>query len=92
MRSYQLVVLIKPSLSETERKKILEGVKSSLKDAKVTQSEELGEKKLSYKIKGETSGYYYNLAIESENGVSSDIEKKLLVEEDVLRHLLIRRK
>ena len=91
MRIYELALVLKTSLSDTQRKKVLDTIKSFLKGLKITKEEEKGEKKLAYKIKKQDSGFYMNFAFEGEN-IPSDIEKKLLNNEDVLRHLLSRKK
>lgn len=92
MREYELAVVLKTSFSETERKKILLIIKEWLKGLKIVKEEEGGQKRLSYPIKKEQNGFYYFLSFEGENGISSDFEKKLLGQESILRHLLIRRK
>lgn len=92
MRNYQLVLVLKTSLSEANRKKLLENIKSYLKGAKFTKDEEWGEKVLSYKIKKETAGFYINYLFELKDELAKDLEKKLVANEDVLRHLLLRTK
>ena len=91
MRNYQLVLVLKTSLSEANRKKFLENVKSWVKGAKFTKEEDLGEKTLAYKIKRETTGFYVNYLFELKDELSKDLEKKLMANEDVLRHLLLRK-
>lgn len=92
MRVYELVLVMRSSLKDEQRKKLLDMLKSWLKDVKIIKEEEWGQKPLSYKIKKETSGYYAVLHLESENSVPLDLEKKLLAQENVLRHLLVRKK
>lgn len=91
MRFYRLVIVLKTSLSETQRKKVVDTIKKWLKDLKIVKEEEWGKKDLAFKIKKETTGYFMSFLLEGKV-IPSDIEKKLLIEEDVLRHLLIRRK
>ena len=91
MRKYQLVLILKASLSEGERKKFLDGVKSLLKDVKIAKEEAWGQKSLAYSIKRETTGFYLNFLLETKEPISLDLEKKLTVNEDILRHLLLRR-
>lgn len=91
MRVYELALVLKPSLSQVKRKKAVDTIKSSLKDLKVTKEREIGEKQLGYKIKKEDTGYYLDFLFEGES-IPMDFEKKLLGNEDVLRHLLIRKK
>lgn len=89
MRNYQLVLVFRPSLTDSQRKKLLDSVKNWLGDVKIAKEEEWGQKTLSYKIKGESEGVYFNFLLEGET-VSLDFEKKLLAQEDVLRHLVLR--
>lgn len=91
MRTYELVLVLKTTLSEANRKKLVETVKGFLKDAKVKSEEEWGQKALSYPIKREVSGFYIDFLLELEK-VPADFEKRLMANEDILRHLLIKQK
>lgn len=90
MRNYQLVLVLKPELTDTQRKKITDSVKGWLKDAKLKE-DDWGKKTLSYKIKRELEGYFINFTIEAET-VPSDLERKILTQDEIIRHLLIRTK
>lgn len=89
---YELALVLQGSLSEEKRKKLLEAVKGLLRDIKITKEESIGEKVLSYPIKGKKSGFYFLLSWETNSAVDPSFEKKLLTNEDILRHLLIRKK
>jgi ribosomal protein S6 len=88
MRSYKLVLLLKSDLTKEKKKKVLEQIESwaGAKDVKV---DELGEKKLSYVIKKEKKGDYVAVSFGSEK-IETDFEKRLVVNESILRHLMIR--
>jgi small subunit ribosomal protein S6 len=90
MRTYQLVVVLKTSLSEANRKKFVETVKGWIGDAKFTKEEEWGEKVLAYVIKRENSGFFQNFVFELKDDLSKDLEKKITASDNVLRHLLLR--
>lgn len=92
MRSYEIVVVLKSSLGEQVRKKLVDTIKSWLKESTVVKEENWGQKILSYPIKKQTSGYYVFMTLESNTGLPADFEKKLLGNEQVLRHLVVRRK
>lgn len=96
MRSYELILVVKPSLTDVLRKKLVTGVKTLLKpaspqggDLKIVKENEIGQKSLAYKIKKEANGFYFDFVLEGEN-VPSDFEKKLLENDNILRHLLLR--
>ena|SRR3990167_5133330 len=106
MRSYELILVTKVSLTDTLRKKLITAIKTLLKpasppaspnrgeqggDLKIVKENEVGQKSLAYKIKRETSGFYLDFTLEGET-VPSDFEKKLLENDNILRHLLLRKK
>lgn len=91
MRAYELILVTKTSLTDTLRKKLIVSVKSLLKDLKIVKENEVGQKALAYRIKREANGFYFDFALEGET-VPMDFEKKLLENDNILRHLLLRRK
>jgi small subunit ribosomal protein S6 len=92
MRIYELVLILKSSISEAQRKKAVDVVKSLNKDLKIAKEESLGVKPLAYKIKKELSGHFVHLVMEAKELIPADLEKRLIANEDILRHLLIRTK
>ncbi|HSW48071.1 MAG TPA: 30S ribosomal protein S6 [Candidatus Saccharimonadales bacterium] len=100
MRLYELVLILKPSLKEADRKKLLTTVKEWLKDVKITKEDDWGQKALAYAIKHEESGHYYMLGIESDpeaggsgkGGVPKDFEQRIIRQDNILRHLMLRTK
>ncbi len=86
-----MVLVVKPSVKEAERKKLLEQVKGWLGKIKIAKEEEWGQKALAYPIKKEDAGYYYQLFLEGED-FPRDLETRIIQNNDVLRHLLLRTK
>ena len=91
MRSYELILVTKASLTDTLKKKLITTIKSLLKDLKIVKEDEVGLKSLAYKIKRENSGFYWDFVLEGEN-IPENFEKKLLENDNILRHLLLRTK
>jgi len=92
MRKYELTLIAKPSLKDAESKKLIETIKDLLKDFKVTKEDDLGQKPLAYAIKKEVAGRYVFMQFEGEEALAKDFETKLLRNENIIRHLLIRTK
>ena len=90
MRTYELVVVLKPSLNEASRKKLLDSVKAWLSDVKVAKEEDWGSKALKYKISRELTGFYYDFEVEGET-MPSDFDRKVLLNEAILRYLVVRK-
>lgn len=91
MRLYDLVVVLRSSLSDAERKKLVGIVKDWLKDTKIVKDEEWGQRPLAYPIKKELAGVYHFYQLEAEK-IPGDFEQRLLQNTNVLRHLLLRKK
>jgi ribosomal protein S6 len=89
MRTYELTLVLRPSLKDTDRKKLIDEIKGFAKGSKVSKEEEWGQKPLSYPIKRELAGFYVNYVLEMEN-IPMDFEKRLITSDGVLRHLLVR--
>ncbi len=92
MRKYELVIVLKSSLKDLERKKILDTVKEWMKGIKIGKENDWGQKPLSYAIRKEISGHYLQWLFEGDIVIPTDFEKRLLREDGVLRHLLLRTK
>ncbi len=91
MRAYELILVLRPSLKDDERKKLLTTIKDYLGKPEIVKEEDLGQKTLSYMIKRETSGHYTRLMLEMETEVPLDFEKRLITSDGILRHLFLRR-
>ena len=104
MRTYELVLVLRPNLTDAIRKKVLDTIKGWLKpvrnasqsdaggEVKIEKEEVLGLKDLQFPIKKEKSGFFSILNLSTEKTIPMDFEKKLLELENVIRHLLIRKK
>jgi small subunit ribosomal protein S6 len=93
MRTYEFVIVLRPTLKDEERKKLLVTVKGWLgKEVSIAKEEELGQKLLAYPIKKESAGLYFVWHLESETGVPAGFEQKVIQNDQVLRHLLLRTK
>ena len=50
----------------------------------------MGRKKLAYPINKETSGYYYVMTVEADHDTIKEFDRKVSINEKVLRHLIIK--
>ena len=88
-RKYRLVLILKSELKKEAKEKLLTQVKSWGGKISKDSIKELGEKKFSYPIKGVQKGDYVLVEFESD-AVSAELENKVRIHEDILRHLLVR--
>lgn len=88
-RKYRLVLILKSELKKEAKDKLLSSVKSWAGKISSEKLTDLGEKKFAYPIKGAQKGDYVLAEFESDS-VSSELESKVRIHDDVLRHLLVR--
>ena len=91
MRNYEIMFIVKPTLSEEDVKKVVENFSNVLTSngAKINESQDLGQKELAYEIKKFKSGYYFLFEIEAEDDkATSEFNRLALISSDVIRHLL----
>ncbi len=92
MTKYEIMFIVK-ALSDGEAvKKIAENYQKLIEtiNGKVLDFKEMGEKKLAYPIKKEVSGYYYVMQVELAKDEVAEFNRKIRLDENVLRHLVIR--
>ena len=92
MNKYEMMFIVKATMEESSVKAAAENVKKlaeSLK-AEVESFKDMGQKKLAYPIKKEISGYYFVMTIEATKEVVKEFDRKALIDESILRHLVIK--
>ena len=92
MKKYEIMFIVKATQESADVKKTAENAKKILtaEKANVTEFKELGEKKLAYPIKKEINGYYYVMQVEANNDAITEFDRKIKLDENVLRHLIIK--
>ena len=92
MTKYEIMFIIKATMEEDEIKKCADEVQKliNVKPSKVIEFKEMGRKKLAYPIKKETSGYYYVMTVEATHETIAEFDRKVQINEKVLRHLTIK--
>ena len=98
MRNYEIMFIVRPTLSEEEIKGVADSFKKTLEanGSKVTSTDEWGQKALAYDMKkgSETykSGYYFVYEVEAadDKGVK-EFDRLAGISADVIRSLVIRK-
>ena len=92
MNKYEIMFIVKADLSEDEEKATVKSFEKVLTDmgAKIINSKDLGQKKLAYEIKKQVRGYYHLLNVECDSKAVKEFDRKALIDEKILRHLIIK--
>ena len=91
-RQYELVYVLSPQASEqdvTDLHAQIEGTIARF-NATLARTENWGRRKLAYEIGGHKEGTYVLEVIEGGGEVMKEIDRRLKVNEQVLRHLVVR--
>ena len=92
MKRYEIMFIVKATIESDDVKKTADTFKKLVTDmkAKVLDFKELGQKKFAYPIKKEINGYYFVMQIEANHEVVDEFKRKALLDENILRHLIIK--
>ena len=91
MQAYECVFITCSSLGENEVESLITGLCSGLFQigGKVLKKERWGFLDLAYKIKRNSKGYYFMLIIECSHEMLKEFERKLKLNELVIRYLFL---
>lgn len=91
MTNYEIMFIVRPTLSEDEIKKVIESFGKVLTDngSKIIGTKDIGQKELAYEIKKFKSGYYYVYEIEAtDDKAIKEFDRLALISNDIIRHLI----
>ena len=92
MKNYEISFIVRPDLDKEAVDKIAKEFEEVLvkNGANILSSKEIGQRELAYAIKGQKTGYYYLINIESENGAIDEFNRLATIDENILRHIIIK--
>jgi len=92
MTKYEIMFIVKATLDETALNNITKEVQSLINNnsSKVIEFKDMGRKKLAYPINKEISGFYYLINAEATNETIQEFDRKLRINENILRHLILK--
>ncbi len=89
MNNYTLTVLVKDSLDEKDRKAVLDSITKQL--GKVEKEDLWGSRPLVYDIEHQNKAYYAHFEFQSAPNTIKALDRNLTLNEDILRHLLLKK-
>ena len=91
MKKYEVMFIVKPTLSEEEVTAVFNKYKKVLTDnkASITGENDMGQRELAYEIKKLKSGHYFVLNFETDNENSvNEFNRLATIDADIVRHLI----
>lgn len=92
MNKYEMMFIVKATIDEAKVAEVAENLKSVITSMKgeITDSKDLGQKKLAYPIKKEVTGFYFVVNFDANNEIVAELDRKARIDESVIRHMIIR--
>ncbi len=92
MRSYELTIIHRPDMAETDVQKQVEEVSTTIDTSgSVTGSDFWGKRRLAYEIDHMNDGYYSVLDFEGDTNLVEALDRALGLSDAVVRHKVLRR-
>ena len=93
MDKYEIMFIIKNTIEDDKITKEVENLQKLITGdkGKIIEFREMGKRKLAYPIKKELMGSYYVMTVEAKHDTIKEFDRKVLINENVLRHLIIKK-
>lgn len=92
MNNYETIFLMKDDITEEQRNTVIEEIRDYLtKNGKISEEENLGKKKLAYKVRENEYAYYYLIQFVGKADIISELERKYRINENILKFITIKR-
>ncbi len=93
MRSYELVMILRPNLEEEANEALITKFTDIIQKngGELVKVDKWGKRRLAYEIKKLNEGYYVVVDFKSEPDVAGELERVLKINDDVVRHIVVRK-
>jgi small subunit ribosomal protein S6 len=94
MRVYEVIFILKPDLAEEEGEAVIQQIQNVITDAGETidKVDKWGKRRLAYRVRRYLDGYYVLIqyTVAKNLGLAKEIERRLRVNDAVIKHLTVR--
>lgn len=92
MTNYEIMYIIDPSLEDDKKKAAIENVNEIINgNGEVGEVDVWGMRKLAYPINKKTEGYYVVTTFKADPTLPKELDRRLRISDEVIRHLIINR-
>ena len=90
MTKYEVMFVINPTLEDEKKEATIETVKEIIgAQGSVTNVDVWGMRKLAYPIEKKNEGYYVVAEFEAEPTLPKELDRRLRISDNVMRHIII---
>lgn len=92
MRSYELVMIVRPDLDEEATRAVIEKAKNVIvqNGGQIEKEDIWGKRRLAYEIKHHKDGFYAVLNFKGAPAAEQELDRVLKLSDDVIRHMIVR--
>ena len=93
MTNYEVMFIVKNTIDDEAVKKVADSLQEIITSdkGKIVEFKEMGKRKLAYPIKKELTGTYFVMNVEANSATMKEFNRKVTINENVLRHLIIKK-
>ena len=90
MSNYEVMFIIDPALEDDAKEATIEAVKGIIAaEGEVGNTDVWGMRKLAYPIQKKSEGYYVVIEFKAEPTLPKELDRRLKISDNVMRHLII---
>ncbi|HXI75395.1 MAG TPA: 30S ribosomal protein S6 [Pyrinomonadaceae bacterium] len=91
-RTYEVIFIIDPDTADSEVMQLSEGVQKIITNqgGSITKTEMMGKRQLAYEINHKRNGIYVLLEVEGSGAEIAEVERRMRVNDQILRYMTIR--
>lgn len=92
MNKYELMFIVKTTMENEAAVSLANSYKKVITDenGQVTNFKDMGQRKLAYAIKKQINGFYYVINFNATSETITELDRRLGLDENILRHMIIR--
>lgn len=90
MINYEVMFIINPALEEEKKDAVIERVKGIIEaNGEIGKVDVWGMRKLAYPIEKKAEGYYVVVEFKASPELPKELDRRLRISDDVMRHIII---
>ncbi len=91
-RVYEVMYIAVPDAKEDVITKLNEEIIKLIEDdgGSIVKTEDMGKRRMAYRIKKFTEGYYYLFEVENSGKAIAEVERRMRVNDKIIRYLTVR--
>lgn len=93
MRNYEAMYILNPALEEEALEATITRFEDVVKTngGEIVKTDRWGKRRLAYEVKERSEGYYVLMTFTAPNSFSQELDRLFKIQDDVLRHLVIKK-